>query len=207
MQNIDKLYVIAMEDEAKDIINQYSLIHLKPFPLYQNGNTLLAITKIGKVNAAFVLSYLLAKYNIDKIINIGFAGANGNYNIGDILIINDARYHDFDLTIFGYELGQVPNLPTNYTSDLKLMEKFNYKKSILYTGDFFMSKANTNSYLVDMEATALFQVAYILNKKIIVFKVVSDIIGREKHLDEYKHFEKNGSSIINEIFIQVQEKL
>lgn len=207
MQNIDRLYVIAMEDEAKDIIEQFNLVHLKPFPLYESKNTLVAITKIGKVNASLVLSYLLAKYNINIIVNIGFAGANGNYNIGDILMIDNARYHDFDLTLFGYELGQVPNLPSNYSSDLNLMKLFKYKKSMLFTGDYFMSEKRTNNYLVDMEATSFFQVAHIMNKDIIVFKVVSDVIGKEKHLEEYSEFEKKGSQIIKEIFIQAEQKL
>lgn len=207
MQNIKTLYVIAMDDEAKDIINETTLIQEEPFRLYKNGDALLAITKIGKVNASFVLSNLLTKYNVQTIVNIGFAGANGDYQIGEAVLIKEAQYHDFDLTVFGYELGQVPNFPTKYFSNPDLMKDFTYKQANLYTGDYFMTTKDDNNYLVDMEATALFQVAHLMNKPMIVFKVVSDIIGKDKHLDEYNNFEKNGSKIIKELFVEIKHKL
>ena len=60
------LYLIAMESEAKDLIKDAKLIFNKPFALYELDNNLIAITRIGKVNAAFTLSYLNNKYDIKR---------------------------------------------------------------------------------------------------------------------------------------------
>ena len=207
MQNIEKLYVIAMDSEAKDLLENFDLIQEIPFKLYQNKNDLLAITKVGKVNAAFVLSYLIAKYNIKKIINLGFAGANGSFEIGDIYAVENAKYHDFDATIFGYDLGQVPGLPTAFKSNKDLLNKVNYPKTNLYTGDYFMTETLPDNYLVDMEGAALYQVAYLNNLPIIAIKVVSDVIGRTTHIEEYNDFEQSGSKIIKKIFDLIQEVL
>lgn len=200
MSNLKKLYVIAMDDEAKDILTEYKLIEEKPFELYESNNNMLVITKVGKTNAASALSYAIAKYNIDIIINLGFVGASSEHNIGDILIVEKALYHDFDATIFGYEKGQVPGLPAHYTSDYNLVTKLNYQKTTLYTGDYFMTDKLNGSYIVDMEGTALFQVAYINKIPIISIKVVSDIIGEESHIEKYNEFEKNGSKYVFKVY-------
>lgn len=205
MQNIENLFLIAMEDEAKGIINDFKLVFSKPFILYQNKNNLLAITKVGKVNAAFVISYLIAKYKIDRLINLGFAGANGNFNVGDTYIVDKATYHDFDATIFGYKMGQVPKLPEYYQSDQSLVRKLIYPKANLFTGDRFMTEESEDNYLIDMEATALFQVAHLNNLPLISIKVVSDIIGSEKHLELYEYFEKNGSAILKNAYTKILE--
>lgn len=201
-----RLYIIAMMDEAKDLIKNYKHIEEVPFDLYQKDNNLIAISKIGKVNASFVLSYLLVKYQISQIINLGFAGASGNFNVGDIVIVNEAKYHDVDLTLFGYEHGQIPKLPATYKTDINLINLFNYPKSKLYTGDYFMIEKLEGNYLVDMEATALFQVSYLTKTPILSIKVVSDVLGKTT-IEEYNSFEEVGSKLILKVYNEIENKL
>lgn len=66
---------------------------------------------IGKVNAAMSTSILLVKYKPDYVINTGSAGGfHPQLNVGDIVISDEVRHHDVDVTAFGYEYGQVPQL-------------------------------------------------------------------------------------------------
>lgn len=66
---------------------------------------------IGKVNAALCVQILADCFEVTHIINTGIAGSlNARLDIGDILISRDALYHDMDVTIFGYQLGEVPQI-------------------------------------------------------------------------------------------------
>lgn len=200
-----RLYLFAMLEEAKDILTEYELVQDKPFHLYKNETSLLAITGVGKVNASLVTSFLIGTYNITSIVNMGFVGAIGDFSIGESLIVNKALYHDFDLSIFGYEKGQVPRLPVYYESNKELLKGINITKTAtLYTGDYFMTESNLTNYIADMEAVAMFQVAHVFNIPMISIKVVSDIIGSNDHIEEYKVFEKNGSKIIFEVYKKIK---
>lgn len=197
-----RLYVIAMEDEAKDIIKNAHLIHDKPFKLYRNkkNKNLIAITGIGKVNAASTLTAVINTYDINEIVNIGFAGATNQYRIGDVVVINDTAYHDFDLTIFGYEKGQVPSMPAFFNRTL-LFEIFDDNKTAkLFTGDYFMEDSLEDNFISDMEGASFHHVAHIYNIPIVSIKVISDIIGEEQQKDVYEDFEKMGSKYIFDIF-------
>lgn len=66
---------------------------------------------IGKVNAGLCAQILADVFQVTHIINTGVAGSlNAKLDIGDILISRDALYHDVDVRIFGYQLGEVPQM-------------------------------------------------------------------------------------------------
>lgn len=200
------LYIFAMEDEAKDIIKDLELVKDRMFPLYRSNNNLYAITGIGKTNASFVTSYLAGKYPITKIVNLGFVGAVGNFKIGEQLLVEKARYHDVDVTMFGYEKGQVPKMPAYYEITQHQINEFpTIRRVNIYTGDYFMLEEIDTNYIADMEVTAIFQVAYRLNLPVYSFKVVSDIIGSNNHLADYSEFEAKGSLLIKELYNEISE--
>jgi adenosylhomocysteine nucleosidase len=169
-------------------------------------DTLIIQTGVGKVNASMKLTETLVKNNIDAIVNVGFAGASYHFEVGDVILIEDAMYHDFDLTFFGYEQGQVPHYPQKFKSDEKLsqmiLDKIEHvKKGSLYTGDYFMTNAVDIPYIADMEGAALYQVAYNFNIPMVSVKIVSDIVGMKDHYKQYKKFESSvGASLINDIY-------
>ena len=187
-----KLIVAAMREEAQKL-NQKNVI----------------ITGVGKVNAAFHLTDALAKNQVDAIYNVGFAGASHHYQIGDIIIIKEAMYHDFNLSAFGYQKGEVPHLKFPFQSDDKLLNEAistlpNAKISTLYTGDYFMTEKVDKPYVCDMEGASLYQVALLKNIPIIAIKVVSDIVGMDHHIENYKAFEQSkGASLIAKIVSQL----
>ena len=77
-----------------------------------NGaNVVVVRSGIGKVNAALCVQILVDVFQVSHIINTGVAGSlNADLDIGDILISKDAVHHDMDVTIFGYQLGEVPQM-------------------------------------------------------------------------------------------------
>jgi adenosylhomocysteine nucleosidase len=204
------LIVAAMQSEVELIIKNHAFKLLdqdKDLYLFTHVNNqfLLKITGVGKVNAAYGMTSVICKYNIDKIYNIGFAGASKRYHQSEIVYVHQSRYHDFDLSIFGYEKGQVPNHPVYFLSDDKLLaqaeQKLPKRKSTLYTGDVFMTESASDDFLVDMEGTALYHIAHNHLLPILSIKVVSDIIGMDNHIESYQAFEaKKGASILNDVF-------
>ncbi len=174
------LVVIAMQEEA-ELILKHPLSNIK-----------VILTGVGKVNAASKLTEAILTHKVDKILNLGFAGASGDFNVGDIVYVKRAMYHDFDLTLFGYQKGQVPGYPSYFITDEAWgfhKDPVSYKSSDLYTGDYFATEHYNQNCLYDMEGTALFQVAHRFNIPILSIKVVSDLIGSASHFESYRRFE------------------
>ena len=79
------------------------------------GDTDVVIVKsgVGKVNAAICAQILVNCFDVTHLINTGIAGSlDHNINIGDIVVSEDAMYHDMDVTVFGYEPGVIPQMGT-----------------------------------------------------------------------------------------------
>jgi adenosylhomocysteine nucleosidase len=149
-----------------------------------NENTLVLMTGIGKVNASSRLTQALEQYDIDKIINIGVSGATKPYQLNQVYVVSKAYYHDAHAEAFGYDSYQIPGMPKYYVSDdylLKSYESLNLESGILYTGDEFVTVDKGFEGLIDMEGTALYQVAYLYNKPIISYKCVSDVVGQTSY--------------------------
>ncbi len=73
---------------------------------------------IGKVNAAVGTTLMIHVFQPDYIINTGSAGGfDPRLSVGDVVIGSEVRHHDVDVTVFGYEYGQVPQMPACYLSD------------------------------------------------------------------------------------------
>lgn len=192
-----KLIVAAMQSEIKDII---PVIH---------KDVEVILTGVGKVNAAMKLSETIQNERIELIVNVGFAGASGNYNVGDLVLIDQAAYHDFDLSMFGYTKGQVPGYPPYFQPDQTWYKQVikqipDIKHGYLLTGDYFMTKISDGNFIYDMEGTSLFQVAHNYHIPMISIKVISDIIGMDQHLDAYSSFEENQGS---HLLLMVYQKL
>lgn len=176
------LIVGAMQEELKSIAE-----HLKK-------DHQLIITGVGKVNAAMKLTQMINHERVRAIINLGFAGASSDYHIGDLVLIKEASYHDFDLSFFGYQKGQVPGYPPTFQTDAWWLKEVNnqfigIKEGHLLTGDYFMSQPQEGHVLFDMEGAALYHVAYEHHIPILSIKVVSDVVGMDHHLEKYRQFE------------------
>ncbi|WP_066385728.1 5'-methylthioadenosine/S-adenosylhomocysteine nucleosidase [Neobacillus mesonae] len=168
-----------------------------------NGaDVILLRSGIGKVNAAMSTTILLEKYKPDCIINTGSAGGtNPELNVGDAVISTEVRHHDVDVTAFDYEYGQVPQLPAAFTADEKLMaiaetaakelNNFQIVKGLIASGDSFMEDPERVAFVqskfdnlqaVEMEASAIAQVAHRFGIPFVIIRSLSDIAGKQSEI-------------------------
>ena len=116
----------------------------------KDKDVILLRSGIGKVNAAMSTAVLLQHFKPDCIINTGSAGGfDPSLDVGDVVISTEVRHHDVDVTAFGYEYGQVPQLPAAFTADEKLMQTAidsvrelgdaQVVSGVIATGDSFMN--------------------------------------------------------------------
>lgn len=151
---------------------------------------------IGKVNAALCTQLLILKFNVDKVVNTGIAGATGDgLNIYDFVVSTSAVYHDFDTQFFGYKLGQVPGLPESFAADSKLADvavsAFNNSdlskdhkitKGLIASGDQFIAGGEKKNFIVsnfhpqcvEMEGCAIAHTCYKNNVPFVIIRCMSD---------------------------------
>lgn len=153
---------------------------------------------IGKVNAALTTTLLLAKHDIDLIVNTGSAGGIGaGLHVGDVVIASEMAYHDVDATVFGYSIGQVPQMPARYIANQRTIEKtitaakktgLTPVKGLIVTSDSFIaSQAQTDVILSnfpdalasEMEGAAIAQVCYQFDVPFVIIRAMSDVADEE----------------------------
>ena len=108
----------AMELEVETLKERMTTTHITQkanMEFYEgtlNGTDVVIVRSgVGKVNAALCVQILADLFQVTAGINTGAAGSlNAGLDIGDILVSTDALHHDVDATIFGYQLGEVPQL-------------------------------------------------------------------------------------------------
>jgi len=166
-----------------------------------NGHdVIVSMSGIGKVAAAVSATLLIEKYAPDCIINTGSAGGfDPKLNVGDVVIGSEVRHHDADLTVFGYEIGQLPKMPAAFLPHPELARvareamansqcEVNIVEGLIATADTFMSdpanvakaRANFPTMLAaEMEAAAIAQVCHLFTVPFVVIRSLSDIAGKE----------------------------
>ncbi|MGI8383260.1 5'-methylthioadenosine/S-adenosylhomocysteine nucleosidase [Robertmurraya sp. P23] len=165
---------------------------------------------IGKVNAAMSTTILLDRFKPDYVINTGSAGGfHPDLNVGDVVISSEVRHHDVDVTAFGYEYGQVPQLPAAFEADSGLVEiaeaaakeigSVQVVKGLIATGDSFMNDPKRvdairdkflNLQAVEMEAASIAQVSYQFGIPFVIIRSLSDIAGKESDVSFEQYLEK-----------------
>jgi adenosylhomocysteine nucleosidase len=176
----------------------------------KGADVVLLKSGIGKVNAAMSTAVLLYHYQPDVVINTGSAGGlNPELQVGDIVISTEVRHHDVDATVFGYEYGQVPQMPAAYLADKRLIETaarsaetltgVQVVKGLITTGDSFMSDPDrvesirhkwNDLQAVEMEAAAIAQVCYQFGTPFVIIRSLSDIAGKESNISFDQYLEK-----------------
>lgn len=157
---------------------------------------------IGKVNAAVATTLLLQTYEPNLVLNTGSAGGFlATLEVGTVVISDEVRHHDVDVTVFGYEHGQVPNLPSAFIADEKLVQlakeateeigEHAYKIGLIASGDAFMSDPVRVEWVrelfptmiaAEMEAAGVAQVCHQFGTPFVVIRALSDIAGKESSI-------------------------
>lgn len=176
-----------------------------------NGTDVVIVQSgIGKVNAGICVQILADCFHVTHVINTGIAGSlDAALDIGDIVISTDAMYHDFEVTAFGYPLGQVPGIdtlsfPANedmITKAKNTCEKVNpdihVKTGRVVTGDQFISSKEVKDRIItnfaglctEMEGAAIAHGAYLNKIPFVIIRAISDKADDSADMD-YPTFEK-----------------
>jgi adenosylhomocysteine nucleosidase len=187
-----------------------------------NHKVVVSLSGIGKVNSAINTTLLINNFKPDVIINSGIAGGSKELSTFDFVIADKLTYSDFDCQVFNYEFGQVPQMPLYYFSDSKLKEKLeayltskniSFKNSIVLTADSFRLSASeiknnvSTSFATEMEGTSIAQTCYKLNTPFLSFRIISDILDSENHIEEYNEFEKKSAQLSSEVIVNFIQTL
>ena len=213
--------ILILKEKITDL-EEISIAHAKFYKGYiDNQEVVLTLSGIGKVNAALSTTLLINTFSPDVILNTGSAGAlDHSLEIGDVLISTEATYHDADATAFGYELGQIPNMPIAYAADDDLItlaqsvveqKEMNGKLGLIVSGDSFIGEVSQRETIktnfpdamaVEMEATAIAQTCYHFKVPFIITRAVSDLANGEANMtfDEFiGEAAKSSSEIVLEM--------
>ena len=164
---------------------------------------------VGKVNAAMCAQILCSVYGVTHLVNTGIAGSLcADLDIGDLVVSTDAMYHDFDVTVFGRPVGQVPGMDvTAFPADEKLMASaFAAAEAVnpghtrtgrVASGDQFVSRKDQKAHIIEvtgavcteMEGAAIAHTAYRNQVPFVILRAISDKADDSAEMD-YPTFER-----------------
>lgn len=175
---------------------------------------IIALSGIGKVNAARCTQLMIDRFRPSKIVNIGSAGAvHPDLNIGDVVIATACVQHDVDLTVFGFKKGAFDKQADGFIkTDADFaelceaaIEKSSSDKSKVFlgtiaTGDQFNDSLEKKAHLFEefgaycneMEGAAVAQVCTSCQVPFVVIRSISDKPGNQSKL-MYDNFKRLAS--------------
>lgn len=163
---------------------------------------------VGKVNAAMCAQVLCDCFDVTHLVNTGIAGSLcAELDIGDLVVSEDAMYHDFDVQHFGYEMGEVPGMGVLTFPASEEMMKYalaaaeavhpgHVKTGRIASGDMFVAGreikeqiiAKTHAMCTEMEGTAIAHVAFRNKLPFVILRAISDKADDSADMD-YPTFE------------------
>lgn len=222
--------IVAEPEELealKEIISETQIQNKKDKEFYlgkiQNTDCVAVLCGIGKVNAARTTQLLIDSYSPDVILNIGVAGGiSDRLKIGSIVVGEKFVQHDFDLTAFGREKGEIPNGVGKYIfADRKLLNNIegtisSYQKEngilvikgIIASGDRFVTSPTEAAGInmefgadcVEMEGASVAQVSMLNEVPFLVIRSISDAPNDNNKVDFDKFIQIASKNVANFVF-------
>lgn len=181
---------------------------------------------VGKVNAAMCTQILCDCYGVTHIVNTGVAGSLcAELDIGDLVVSQDAMYHDFDCNFVGYPTGQVPGMDVlAFPADEKLLAYAFAAADAVHigharigrvaSGDQFICTqaqkdkiiADTNALCTEMEGAAIAHTAYRNGISFVILRAISDKADNSAEMD-YPTFEEIAAHRCAEVTMNLAKAL
>ena len=181
---------------------------------------------VGKVNAALCTQILCDLYDVTHIVNTGIAGSLcADLDIGDLVVSEDAMYHDVDAVHFGYPMGKIPGMDTTeFPADKAMMDfAFAAAEAVnpghtrigrVASGDQFVAEkalkekiiAVTGGLCTEMEGAAIAQTAYRNRIPFVILRAISDKADDSAEMD-YPSFEKIAAHRCAEVTMNLAQQL
>lgn len=167
------IIIMATMVEAKPFVLEmpFQPVDNAPLRMFKNSRYLLAISGIGKTNAAMTTAYCCTRYSPDCIYNFGAAGAlTRSHALGKVYHINKIIEHDrlaFNST------HHAEHTPAVLEGDFPLAVLSTSDKAAI-TVEERKSVSLSGGELVDMEGAAVTQTCRKFGVPCYLFKYVSD---------------------------------
>lgn len=191
-------------NEAAGVVIYSGLLDGVPVVVTQSG--------IGKVNATIATALVIERFSPRMVINTGSAGGIGDgLAVGDVIIGHRVAHHDVDVTAFGYQMGQMAQMPVDYPSDdrliavaqdcAKVFPNATVHSGQIVSGDQFVAdtqRFNTirtwfpQAVAVEMEAAAIAQTCYQFDLPFVVIRAVSDLANEDASISFDEFVEQAG---------------
>jgi adenosylhomocysteine nucleosidase len=173
----------------------------------RNSLVVVALSGIGKVNAAMTASLLFQHYPVTSVINIGVAGGIPPAEVGTLVIATQVGSFDIDLRAIDSHLpfGQMAGEPHTYLSDDAWYQKATsyankyqipFTSGIVVSGDQFVNSMELLAPIAsilpgivacEMEAMAIAQVSHHFNIPFLMIRGISDIISHDQQSESYQN--------------------
>ncbi len=160
-----------------------------------------AVSGVGKVNAAICTEAMLMRYSPKFIINSGVAGAlDSALSLCSAVIASSVIQHDMDTSPLGDPVGYISGLdlveiPTNEELSQKLLDAalendIHAIKGKIVSGDQFINSSEKKDYLkntfdgaaCEMEAAAIGHVCFKNNIPFAILRTISDNADDSSHI-------------------------
>lgn len=193
----------------------------------ENVDFVLLQSGIGKVNATIGTQIMIDRFDIDRILFTGLAGAMvPHISPGDIVVSNYVVQYDFDLTPFGRRHGELPNVGRMIEADPQLVklacygfdDVFKHVKDAprltvgtIVSGDRFVSDERQIEWLqrefgavaIEMEGAAVGYTCFVNKVPFVIMRTISDSASSDAK-DEFEKYlseaSKHSFQIISSLF-------
>ena len=174
----------------------------RPIVLAQSG--------IGKVNAATLATILFTTFGCNNLIFSGVAGALADLKVGSVVLVTRGATHDYGLVSNGVftcvadgdyplpgvakPLQNLPPVPAQVEQTMahlrdRMADNLTIRLGSVLSGDVFINCQDARTRLqalggdiVDMESSAVLEVARRFGKAAYIIRTISDGAGDDSHL-------------------------
>ncbi len=195
---VDAVIACAMEEELAPFLAAASQVEeaLQPcsaadpqrfyLATLAGSRVLLVRSGIGLTNAASAATRALENYSTPLFLIAGTTGGlPASVNVRDVVAGTSTRYFDADATAFGYQPGQIPQMPALYESEAPTVPTMADHVGEVISGNSFITAENVGdartrfpgALAVDMETAAVGQVCHIRGIPWLSLRAVSDLCG------------------------------
>ena len=181
---------------------------------------------VGKVNAALCAQILISEFGVTHLVNTGIAGSLcADLDIGDLVVSQDAIYHDFDISYWGRAIGEVPGMGVVAfpADEAMIVCAFDAAESVnpghtrigrVASGDQFVCNkekkdkiiADTSARCTEMEGAAIAHAAYRNAVPFVILRAISDKADDSAEMD-YPTFEAIAARRCAEVTMAMARKL
>ena len=186
-----------------------------------NKEVVVAVSGVGKVNAAVCTQTMILEYHPNIIINSGVAGSvDGSVCLFDAVVATSVVQHDYDNTpAVGGNVGEITGIGKAFfecdkeASELlskcvKEVSGDSAKTGIIATGDQFIASSNKktelhvafNACACEMEGGSIGHVCYLNDTPFCVLRTISDNANSGSYVD-YPEFSKKSADIASQILL------